>query len=36
LVRLYLIHEPDNKQGTTRNGIGGETDAQIDLNITIG
>ena len=36
LVRLNLIHEPDNKQGTTRNGIGGETDAQIDLNITIG
>lgn len=35
LVRLYLIHEPTSKSGSSRNDFGGETDAQIDLSITI-
>lgn len=35
LVRLYLIHEPSSKSGSSRNDFGGETDAQIDLNITV-
>lgn len=34
-VRIYLIHEPTAKTGTTRNDLGGETDVQIDFPVAI-
>ena len=35
IVRLYLIHQPTSKTGTTRNDFGGETDVQVDFSIQI-
>lgn len=34
-VRVFLVHEPVAKTGDTRNDLGGETDAQVDFNITL-
>lgn len=34
-VQVYLIHEPTNKGGNTRDAIGGETDVQINFPVTI-
>ena len=34
-AKLYLIHEPTNKAGTSRSAIGGETDVEVDLAITV-
>ena len=34
-VRVFLIHEPTTKTGTTRNNFGGETDVEVDFSVTI-
>ena len=34
-VRLYLIHEPNNKAGSTRGAIGGATDVEISFPVTV-
>jgi hypothetical protein len=34
-AKLFLIHEPTNKAGSSRSAIGGETDVEIDLAITV-
>ena len=34
-AKLYLIHEPENKTANSRSSIGGGTDVEIDLAITI-
>ena len=34
-AKLFLIHEPTNKAGISRSAIGGETDVEIDLAITV-
>ena len=34
-VRVYLIHQPTNYSGTTREDIGGFNDVSIDIPITI-
>jgi hypothetical protein len=34
-AKLYLIHEPTNKAGASRSAVGGETDVEINLTITI-
>lgn len=34
-IRLFLIHEPNTKSGNTRSDFGGETDVQLDINVTV-
>ncbi|WP_459210157.1 type 1 periplasmic binding fold superfamily protein [Aquimarina rhabdastrellae] len=34
-LRVYLIHEPTQKTGSTRADFGGETDVEVDFNVTI-
>ena len=34
-AKFYLIHEPDNKTGSSRSSIGGGTDVELDLVITV-
>ena len=35
LIRAYLIHEPTTKSGSVRDDFGGETDVQVDFDVTI-
>ena len=35
LVRLYLIHQPTNFNGTTREAMGGYNDVAIDIPVSI-
>jgi len=35
IIRLYLIHEPNNKAGSTRGAIGGATDVEIGFPVTV-
>jgi len=35
ILRAFLIHEPTSKAGSSRNDFGGETDIEVDFNITI-
>ena len=35
VVRMFLIHEPTTKSGTSRADFGGETDVQVDLNVAV-
>lgn len=35
VVRLFLIHEPNTKSGSSRADFGGETDVQLDVNVTV-
>jgi len=35
VVRLFLIHEPSTKTGTSRADFGGETDVQVDINVAV-
>ena len=35
VVRLFLIHEPTTKSGQSRDDFGGETDVQLDINVTV-
>jgi len=34
-VRVYLIHEPIQKNSSDRNGFGGETDVEVDFSILV-
>ena len=34
-AKVFLIHEPTNKTGSSRSAIGGETDVEVDLTITV-
>ena len=34
-IRLYLIHEANNKAGSTRGAIGGATDVEISFPVTV-
>lgn len=35
IVRVYLIHEPTSKTGTSRGELGGSTDVELDFPVTI-
>ncbi len=35
IVRAFLIHEPTTKTGTSRDDFGGETDIEVDFNVTV-
>ena len=35
VVRLFLIHEPSTKTGTSRADFEGETDVQVDINVAV-
>jgi len=35
LIRAYLIHEPTTKSGSVRDDFGGDTDVQVDFDVTI-
>ncbi|WP_025742144.1 hypothetical protein [Aquimarina pacifica] len=35
IIRAYLIHEPTTKTGSSRDDFGGETDIEVDFNVTI-
>jgi len=34
-VRVYLIHEPTTKSGSSRDDFGGETDVEVNFPVTI-
>ena len=34
-ARVYLIHEPNTKSGSSRNDFGGETDVEVNFPVTI-
>ena len=34
-VRVFLIHEPTTKTGTSRDDFGGETDVEVNFTVTI-
>jgi hypothetical protein len=34
-VRVYLIHEPTSKTGSTRTDFGGETDVKVDFHVDV-
>ncbi|MCH1609291.1 MAG: hypothetical protein L7S52_05990 [Flavobacteriaceae bacterium] len=34
-VRVYLIHEPTAKSGSTRNDFGGEIDVKVDFHVDV-
>ncbi len=34
-VRVYLIHEPTTKSGSSRTDFGGETDVEVNFPVTI-
>lgn len=35
ILKAVLIHEPTTKTGTSRDDFGGETDVEVDFNVTI-
>jgi len=35
IIRAFLIHEPTSKTGTARDDFGGETDIEVDFDVTI-
>ena len=35
IIKAFLIHEPTTKDGTERDDFGGETDIEVDFNVSI-
>ncbi|GAA4276088.1 type 1 periplasmic binding fold superfamily protein [Aquimarina mytili] len=35
VIRAFLIHEPTSKTGDSRADFGGETDIEVDFNVTV-
>ncbi len=35
IIRAFLIHEPTSKSGDSRDDFGGETDIEVDFNVTV-
>ncbi|MEW7289649.1 type 1 periplasmic binding fold superfamily protein [Aquimarina sp. 2304DJ70-9] len=35
VIKTFLIHEPTSKTGNTRDDFGGETDIEVDFNVTV-
>jgi len=35
VIRIYLVHEPTTKSGSTRNDLGGSSDVELDFPVEI-